>query len=91
MLPFLVIEIPWSPNIGHLGPFLITWHGVFAVLGTLLSCSLVAYGLAMVDWRGRELLFWIMLSLSAVLLRDHAARGRGQAGGAPVAAGAAAP
>ncbi|HWB54916.1 MAG TPA: carbohydrate ABC transporter permease [Tepidisphaeraceae bacterium] len=32
------------------------------VLGTVLSCSLVAYGLACVNWRGREILFWIMLS-----------------------------
>ncbi len=35
---------------------------LFSVLGTILSCSLVAYGLAVVDWRGREVLFWIMLS-----------------------------
>jgi len=33
-----------------------------AVTGTILSCSLVAYGLACVPWRGREVLFWIMLS-----------------------------
>jgi len=32
------------------------------VIGTILSCSLVAYGLACVEWRGREILFWIMLS-----------------------------
>ena len=30
--------------------------------GTVLSCSLVAYGLASVNWRGREILFWVMLS-----------------------------
>jgi multiple sugar transport system permease protein len=35
---------------------------LLAVAGTVLSCSLVAYGLACVEWRGRELLFWIMLS-----------------------------
>ncbi len=35
---------------------------VIAVTGTILSCSLVAYGLACVPWRGRELLFWVMLS-----------------------------
>jgi ABC-type glycerol-3-phosphate transport system permease component len=35
---------------------------IIAVIGTLLSCSLVAYGLACVEWRGREVLFWIMLS-----------------------------
>jgi multiple sugar transport system permease protein len=32
-----------------------------AVLGTLLSCSLVAYGLARVRWRGRNALFYIIL------------------------------
>ncbi|NPV47634.1 MAG: carbohydrate ABC transporter permease [Armatimonadetes bacterium] len=31
------------------------------VLGTLLSCSLVAYGLARVRWRGRNALFGILL------------------------------
>src|SRR5262249_46358537 len=35
---------------------------IIAVFGTLLSCSLVAYGLSCVQWKGRELLFWIMLS-----------------------------
>jgi multiple sugar transport system permease protein len=35
---------------------------VIAVVGTVLSCSLVAYGLACVKWKGREVLFWIMLS-----------------------------
>jgi multiple sugar transport system permease protein len=33
-----------------------------SVTGTILSCSLVAYGLACVPWRGREVLFWVMLS-----------------------------
>ena len=32
-----------------------------SVLGTVLSCSLVAYGLACVEWSGREALFWVML------------------------------
>lgn len=32
------------------------------VLGTVLSCSLAAYGLACVQWRGRETLFWAMLA-----------------------------
>jgi len=34
---------------------------VFSVLGTLLSCSLVAYGLARVRWRGRNILFYTLL------------------------------
>jgi multiple sugar transport system permease protein len=33
-----------------------------SVAGTVLSCSLVAYGLACVPWRGREVLFWVMLA-----------------------------
>jgi multiple sugar transport system permease protein len=33
-----------------------------SVLGTVLSCSLVAYGLACIEWRGREALFWTMLA-----------------------------
>lgn len=35
---------------------------LFCVFGTLLSCSLVAYGLSKIDWRGRGPLFIIMLS-----------------------------
>ena len=35
---------------------------VLAVLGTALSCSLAAYGLACVQWKGRETLFWVMLA-----------------------------
>jgi multiple sugar transport system permease protein len=35
---------------------------VLAVVGTVLSSSLVAYGLACIDWKGREWLFWVMLS-----------------------------
>jgi multiple sugar transport system permease protein len=34
---------------------------VLSVLGTLLSCSLVAYGLARIRWRGRNVLFYIIL------------------------------
>jgi len=32
------------------------------VLGTCMSCSLAAYGLACVPWKGREALFWTMLA-----------------------------
>lgn len=35
---------------------------MFAVAGTLISCSLVGYGLARVRWRGRNALFYILLS-----------------------------
>lgn len=34
----------------------------FSVLGSLLSCSLVAYGLACIRWPGRNVLFFILLS-----------------------------
>ena len=34
MIP-LSIVIDLDPNLFKLGPFLITWHGVFAVLGIL--------------------------------------------------------
>lgn len=34
---------------------------VLSVLGTLVSCSLVAYGLARIRWRGRHVLFYILL------------------------------
>lgn len=34
----------------------------FAVIGTLLSCSLVAYGLSKIEWKGRNTLFIILLS-----------------------------
>lgn len=32
------------------------------VVGTLISCSMVAYGLSKIDWKGRNLLFMILLS-----------------------------
>ena len=35
---------------------------VLAVIGTVLSCSLAAYGLGCVQWKGREFLFWAMLA-----------------------------
>src|SRR5579862_828660 len=31
---------------------------VLTVIGTTLSCSLAAYGLGCVQWKGREVLFW---------------------------------
>ncbi len=34
----------------------------FVVLGTILSSSLVAYGFSILRWRGRDLIFFIMLS-----------------------------
>lgn len=34
----------------------------FSVLGTVLSCSLVAYSLAKLEWRGRNLVFYSLLA-----------------------------
>lgn len=34
----------------------------FVVVGTLLSCSLVAYGLSKIEWKGRNVLFVVILS-----------------------------
>jgi phosphatidylglycerol:prolipoprotein diacylglycerol transferase len=39
-LPLLTIVIDLEPNIFRIGPFLITWHGVFAVLGILAAARL---------------------------------------------------
>lgn len=35
---------------------------VLAVIGTVISCVLVAYGFARINWRGRDLIFMIYLS-----------------------------
>ncbi len=37
---FLTIVIDLEPNLFKIGPFLITWHGVFAVLGILAAARL---------------------------------------------------
>ena len=37
---FLTIVIDLDPNIVHLGPLLITWHGVFSVLGIVAAARL---------------------------------------------------
>src|SRR5260370_12599367 len=37
---FLTIVIDLNPNLFKIGPFLITWHGVFAVLGILAAARL---------------------------------------------------
>lgn len=57
---FIAVDDRWPFIRGYLVNTLVIC--VLAVTGTLLSCSLVAYGLACVEWRGRELLLWVMLS-----------------------------
>ena len=37
-------------------------YAVPSVIGTVVSCSLVAYGFALVNWRGRNVVFVIMLA-----------------------------
>jgi phosphatidylglycerol:prolipoprotein diacylglycerol transferase len=39
-MTFLTIVIDLDPNLFRIGPFLITWHGVFAVLGILAGARL---------------------------------------------------
>jgi phosphatidylglycerol:prolipoprotein diacylglycerol transferase len=51
MIP-LTIVIDLEPNIAHIGPFLITWHGVFAVLGILAAARL---GLWLLDKDGVDI------------------------------------
>jgi phosphatidylglycerol:prolipoprotein diacylglycerol transferase len=46
---FLTIVIDLNPNLFRIGPFLITWHGVFAVLGILAAARL---GLWLLDKDG---------------------------------------
>jgi phosphatidylglycerol:prolipoprotein diacylglycerol transferase len=39
-MSFLTIVIDLNPNLFRIGPFLVTWHGVFAVLGILAAARL---------------------------------------------------
>ena len=48
MHPLLVIAIPWSPDIFKLGPFLITWHGLFTAIG-------IMGGVQLSLWAGRRI------------------------------------
>src|SRR5438270_4768945 len=43
MSPFAVITIDLNPNLFQVGAFLVTWHGVFSVLGILAAARLGAY------------------------------------------------
>ncbi len=48
MLPFLVITIPWSPDIARLGGLILTWHGLFTAAGILAGVQLSL-------WAGRRI------------------------------------
>ena len=39
-MPVLVIEIPWDPDVIAIGGFLLTWHGLFTVVGILAGVQL---------------------------------------------------
>lgn len=39
-LPLLVIDINIDPTIGELGPFTLTWHGLFTAIGIIAGVSL---------------------------------------------------
>lgn len=36
-LSLLAIEIPWDPAIAKIGPFLLSWHGLFTAVGILVG------------------------------------------------------
>ena len=63
MIP-LTIVIDLEPNLFRIGPFLITWHGVFAVLGILAGARLGLWLLSKdgVDVsRGADGVAWMVL------------------------------
>ena len=43
----LAITIPWNPNITGIGPFLLSWHGLFTAIGILVGVQLSL-------WAGRR-------------------------------------
>ena len=45
-MTFAVITIDLDPNLFRLGPFLVTWHGVFSVLGIIAAARLAQWLLA---------------------------------------------
>ena len=45
-MTFAVITIDLDPNLFQIGPFLVTWHGVFSVLGIIAAARLAQWLLA---------------------------------------------
>jgi phosphatidylglycerol---prolipoprotein diacylglyceryl transferase len=43
MIPFLEIDIDLDPNLFTVGPFTLTWHGVFSVLGILAAIRMTQW------------------------------------------------
>ena len=61
---FLTIVINIDPNLFQIGPLLITWHGVFSVLGILAAARLGLWLLAKDDIdvsRGADGVTWMVL------------------------------
>lgn len=52
--------LTYIPFLTYLGNTLLIC--TLAVVGSLISCSLVAYGFARIDWPGRDLLFFALLA-----------------------------
>ena len=47
LLHLLAITISWDPNIVKMGPFTLSWHGVFTAVG-------IAAGVYIAIWLGRK-------------------------------------
>jgi len=43
MIPFLEIDIDLNPNLFTIGPFTLTWHGIFSVLGILAAIRMTQW------------------------------------------------
>lgn len=61
---YLAITIDIDPNLFRIGPFLITWHGVFSVLGILAAARLGLWLLrkdGVETSRGADLVTWMVV------------------------------
>ena len=56
---------------GNFGRYLLNtiFLSCAVILGTLVSCSIVAYGFSRLEWKGRDLVF--MLVISTMLIPEH--------------------
>jgi hypothetical protein len=58
--PFLLITIPWDPNVATIGGLVLAWHGVFTAVGILAGVQIslrvgksIRYNRTMPDRAGR--------------------------------------
>lgn len=56
-----VTAIPFFKYMGNTGKV-----AIMDVLGTVLACPLVAYGLSRLEWKGRDLLFFLTISVMMI-------------------------